>query len=224
MNRSSTCSLTRDEEALTALSVNMELRAGFFDFLCYCFKILGSFFVATGVSPQEARGALERQLHPHVGLRYIDMVEGLLTPQVSALPGKTRTSEDGTTRTAFSYSGPYIDLSKGRFELRKDRMILDILELRRSRKAPVIYIGKQIMEGLELLALYEESWKRKMPTLVLDLEGSISDWIGERIFRRETEPNPYFSVAPIRDFYQVPVMLEHLGLRSEQDIELRLGG
>lgn len=216
--------LPESEQELAAMARATELRAGFFDFLCYCYKILGSFFVATGVTPFEARAALDRPLHDKVSLRYLDMMEGLLTPDVEILPHRTRMFPDGHKRTAFRYSGPYIDLSRGRFELRKDRMIADILALRRADKAPVIYIGMQVVEGLELHKLWEESRARCMPTLVLDLGGAISDWVGEAILRKQERENPYFSVVPIRDFYQVPVMLEYLGLQTEQDIELRFSG
>ncbi len=213
--------LPDSEQELSAMARATELRPGFFDFLCYCYKILGSFFVATGVTPFEARSALDRPLHRNVGLRYLDMMEGLLTPDVEILPHKTRTFPDGKKRTAFRYSGPYIDLSRGRFELRKDRMISDILALRRANKAPVIYIGMRVIEGLELFKLWDESRAKRMPTLVLDIGGSISDWVGGTILRKQEQENPYFSVVPIRDFYQVPVMLEHLGLKTEQNIELR---
>lgn len=214
--------LPKNEAELDRIAAKIPIQPGFFDFLTFCFKTLSSFFVATGALPYEVNAVLNRDLHQHIKLRYTDMLEGLIGPDVELLEGRTKVFSDGLERTAYRFSGPYVDLSNRRFDLRKDKMVEKIFEIRGDNPAPVIYVGKQIYEGLELRKLFDEAQARQTPVLVLDMGNKITPWVSENLIRTHGEGNPFFSVINIRDYYQIPVMLEDLGLKTEWTLDMRV--
>ena len=214
--------LPKDADEIRRIVGQSVLRPGFFDFLCFCYKTLGSFFVVSHVTPFEARAVLERALHPQLSLNYIHLIEQIFTPDAEPMPGSGKVFPDGSTRTAFRFHGPYVDFSGRSCVIRKDRMVDDILALKGDTPTPVVYLGNKVGDGLGVARLYEESRKRAMPVLVVDFGNQLMDWITENLMNRG--PNPWFSFLSVRDYYQIPVMLEALGLSTEQDIDLRISG
>ncbi|MGE4554456.1 MAG: hypothetical protein AB7D57_15195, partial [Desulfovibrionaceae bacterium] len=140
--------LPGDEAALRRAAARTVLRPGFFDFLSYCFKILGSYCVTTGVTELEAATALGRSLHQDIRLSFADMVERILAPAAEPT-GARRVFPDGLERTAWRLSGPYVEAGAGeggRLRIRKDRMVEDILGWRGASRAPVVYLGCRTLE------------------------------------------------------------------------------
>jgi hypothetical protein len=212
--------LPGSEEELHAIADKIVLRPGFFDFLCFCLKILGSFFVASAATPYQVRFALERPLAPTMPLRYIDLIEGVLTPDVQLLPDELKPVSDGTLRTAYRYSGPYIDLSGGQYHVKKDLMIETILSYKGDTPTPVVYLGNDLRDTPAMAKLFAESAQRRLPVVVFDLGTQLTHWANEELVDKSPEPNPYFGIVSVLDFYQIPVMLEGMGLEIEAGIDL----
>ncbi len=212
--------LPGSEEELRAMADKIVLRPGFFDFLCFCFKILGSFFVASAATPYQVRFALERPLAPTIPLRYIDLIEGVLTPDVQLLPDDLKPVSDGTLRTAYRYSGPYVDLSGGQYHVKKDLMIETTLGYKGDTPTPVVYLGNDLRDAPTVAKLFAESARRRLPVVVFDLGTQLTRWANEELVDQSPEPNPYFGIVSVLDFYQIPVMLEVMGLEIEAGIDL----
>jgi 2-hydroxy-3-keto-5-methylthiopentenyl-1-phosphate phosphatase len=212
--------LPGSEDELRQMAEKIVLRPGFFDFLCFCLKILGSFFVASGATPYQVRFALERPLAPTIPLRYIDLVEGILTPDVELLPDELKPVSDGTLRTAYRYSGPYVDLSGGRYHVKKDLMIETILGYKGDTVTPVVYLGSGLRDTSAVARLFAESAHRRLPVVVFDFGTRLTRWANEELVDKSPEPNPYFGIVSVLDFYQIPVMLEGMGLEIKAGIDL----
>jgi hypothetical protein len=129
---------------------------------------------------------------------------------------------DGTLRAAYRYSGPYIDLGEGTYGVRKDRMIETVLRYKGNTPTPVIYLGNGLSDAQAASKLFSESAARRLPVVVFDLGAELTRWVNEELVGGAPEPNPYFSVVTVRDFYQIPLMLEGMGLQIEADIELTI--
>jgi len=214
--------LPGSEEELRALADQIVLRPGFFDFLCFCLKILGSFFVTSAATPYQVRFALERPLAPAIPLRYIDLVEEVLTPNVQLLPDAFKPVSDGTLRAAYSYGGPYVDLSGGKYHIKKDLMIETVLDYKGETPTPVIYLGNGLRDAQAVAKLLAESAERRLPVVVFDFGTQLARWVNEELVGRAAEPNPYFGIIGVLDFYQIPVMLEAMGLKIELGIDLTM--
>jgi len=239
--------LPGSEPELRAIAGKTVFRPGFFDLLCFCLKILGSFYVVSAATPYQVRYALERPLASTIPLRYIDLVEGILTPTVDLLPDQFKPVSDGTLRAGYRYSGPYVELSQGQYHTtqkpvfwkktgfspphggrgapwatRKDLMIEDVLRHKGDTRAPVLYLGHDPHDAPALARLHAEAARRRMPVVVLDLGTALTRRLHEELLDKDPTPNPYFGIVGIRDFYQVPVMLEALGLRIEAGIDLTI--
>lgn len=214
--------LPGSEEELRAMADKIVLRPGFFDFLCFCLKILGSFFVTSAATPYQVRLTLERPLAPTIPLRYIDLVEEVLTPDVQLLPDEFKPVSDGTLRTAYRYGGPYVDLSGGKYHVKKDLMIETVLGYKGDTPTPVVYLGNDLGDAPAVAKLYTESAERRLPVVVFDLGTQLTRWANEELVDKSPEPNPYFGVVSVLDFYQIPVMLEGMGLEIEAGIDLTM--
>ena len=212
--------LPGSEDELRAMADKIVLRPGFFDFLCFCLKVLASFVVASGATPYQVKFALERPLAPTIPLRYIDLVEAVLTPDVELLPDDLKPVSDGTLRTAYRYSGPYVDLSGGQYHVKKDLMIETILGYKGDTPTPVIYLGNDLRDAPAVARLFAESAQHRLPVLVFDFGSQLTRWANEELVGQAPEPNPYFGIVSVLDFYQIPVMLEGMGLEIEAGIDL----
>jgi len=218
--RSLTYLLPGSEDELHAMAGKIVLRPGFFDFLCFCLKTLASFFVTSGATPYQVKFALERPLAPTIPLRYIDLVEAVLTPDVELLPDELKPVSDGTLRTAYRYSGPYVDLSGGQYHVKKDLMIETIMGYKGDTPTPVIYLGNDLRDAPALTRLFTESAQRHLPVVVFDFGTQLTRWANEELVGKALEPNPYFGIVSVLDFYQISVMLEAMGLEIEAGIDL----
>ncbi len=216
--------LPGSEDELRAMADKIVLRPGFFDFLCFCLKILASFFVTSAATPHQVKFALERPLAPTIPLRYIDLVEEVLTPDVQLLPDELKPVSDGTLRTAYRYSGPYVDLSGGQYHVKKGLMIETILSYKGDTPTPVIYLGNDLRDTPAVARLFAESAQRRLPVVVFDLGTQLTHWANEELVGQAPEPNPYFGIISVLDFYQIPVMLEGMGLEIEAGIDLAVAG
>ena len=216
--------LPEAEKELCARGEKIVLRPGFYDFLFFCLKILGSFFVASAAPACQVRGALQRPLAPALPLRYIDLVETICAPEIQMVPGQTRKISDGTVRTAYSLSGPYVEIREGMYQVRKDLMVKTILSHRRDNPAPVIFLCSTMRDAQTVLLLHAEAHRRSMPVLVFDFGTALTRWAGEELLGKEAEPDAYFNIVSVRDFYQIPTMLELLGLKIEASIDLNVAG
>jgi hypothetical protein len=49
-------------------------------------------------------------------------------------------------------------------------------------------------------------------------------WVNEELVNKPPKPNPYFGIVSVLDFYQIPVMLEAMGLEIEAGIDLAVAG
>ena len=214
--------LPGSEEELHTIADKIVLRPGFFDFLCFCFKILGSFFVTSAATPYQVSLALERPLAPTIPLRYLDLIEKVLTPEVQLLPGDLKPVSDGTLRTAYRLSGPYFALSGGKYCAKKNLMIETVLGCKGDTPTPVVYLGNDLSDAQAVAKLFAESAERRLPVVVFDLGTQLTRWVNEELVGRAPEPNPYFGIVSIRDFYQIPVMLEGMGLKIEAGIDLTM--
>ena len=223
-NRSFVYLLPGSEEELHAMADRVVMRPGFFDFLCFCLKTLTSFVVTSAATPYQVRLALERPLAPTIPLRYIDLIEAVLTPDVELLPDELKPVSDGTLRTAYRYSGPYIDLSGGKYHVKKDLMIETVLGYKGDTPTPVIYLGNDLRDAPAVTRLFSESAQRRLPMVVFDFGTELTHWVTEELVAKTFEPNPYFSIVSILDFYQIPVMLEGMGLEIEAGIDLAVAG
>ncbi|MBM3133926.1 MAG: hypothetical protein FJZ89_01275 [Chloroflexi bacterium] len=212
--------LPGSEEELRAIANKIVLRPGFFDFLCFCFKILGSFFVASAATPYQVQFTLERPLAPTVPLRYLDLIEKVLTPEVQLLPGDLKPVSDGTLRTAYRLSGPYFAFRGGKYYAKKDLMIETILGYKGDTSTPVVYLGNDLGDVPAVTKLFGESAQRRLPVVVFDLGTQLTRWVNQELLGSAPEANPYFSIVSVRDFYQIPVMLEGMGLKIEAGIDL----
>ena len=216
--------LPGSEDELRTIADRIVLSPGFFDFLCFSLKILGSFFVTSGATPYQVRFALERPLAPAIPLRYIDLIEGVLTPDVQLLPDEFKPVSDGTLRAAYRYGGPYVDLSGGKYHVKKDLMVETVLGCKGDTSTPVIYLGNGLGNASAVTRLFAESAERRLPVVVFDFGAQLTRWANEELVGKSPEPNPYFGIVSVLDFYQVPVMLEGMGLEIEAGIDLRVGG
>lgn len=196
-------------------------RLGFFDFLSYCYKILGSFFVASSAPRPEVLAALDRSLHPDLQLKFADLIESVLAPEVLPVPGKSKTLSDGSTRTGFRLAGPFVEQTVMGPHVRMDRMLDSILSLRLANRAPIVYLASELGHGSALTRLAEEARKGAV-VLVLDFGTDLTRFVNETLKQGDPADTPSLSAVSIRDFYQVPVMLEALGLRTERGIDLNL--
>lgn len=210
--------LPGDEAELRRIADRIVLRAGFYDFLFFCLKILGSFCVASAATPFQIRYALERYLGDTLPLRYIDLVEMIYAPQVELRPGCRRTLSDGSHRTAYRYTGPYVDLSQG-YGIRKDLMLQDLLDQRGDNPAPLVYLGSSMGDAPALVALAQQAVSRRVPVVAFDFGRELTAWAHENLIGGP-EANPWFSVVSVRDFYQIPVMLEEMGLELNPELVL----
>ena len=216
--------LPGSEDELRAMADKIVLRPGFFDFLSFCLKTLASFFVASGATPYQVKLALERPLAPTIPLRYIDLLEGVLTPDVELLPDELKPVSDGTLRTAYRYSGPYVDFSGGQYHVKKGLMIETILGYKEDTPTPVIYLGNDLRDASALTRLFAESAQRRLPVVVFDFGTQLTRWANEELVSKSPQPNPYFGIISVLDFYQIPVMLEGMGLEIEAGIDLAVAG
>ncbi len=191
-------------------------RTGFFDFLCYSFKILGSLFVLSGLPAAVVREALAHYLHPRVPLRHIDLVEGVLAPEAQVVPEDVRTFSDGVPRTAWRLTGPYAVLDEAGYHADTGRMLETVLDLKAESGAPLVCVGLAPGAAVERLATMAA--ERRQSVLAFDFGNALAAWAGRE--RAAGRVNEYFGVVPVRDYYQVPVMLEHLGLKPGLGIEL----
>jgi len=214
--------LPGSEDELRAIASKIVFRPGFFDFLCFCLKCLGSFFVVSSMPPSLVRFALERPLAPTISLQYIHLVEKVLTPDVQLLPDQYRPAADGTLRAAYRCRGDYIDLSEGRYNVRKERMIDTILSYKGDTPTPVIYLGNDLNDAPPVARLFTESRQRHLPVVVFDFGRQLTDWALQELVDRATEPNRCFNIIGVQDFYQIPVMLEGMGLKIGYGIELEI--
>ena len=214
--------LPGSEEELRVVADRIVLRPGFFDFLCFCLKILGSYFVASSATPYQVRFALERPLAPTIPLRYIDLIERVLTSDVQLLPGELKPVSDGTLRTAYRYGGPYVDLSGGQYHIKKDLMIETILGYKGDTSTPVVYLSSGLGDTSAVAKLFSESAHRHLPVVVFDFGSQLTRWANEELVDRAPKPNPYFGIVSVLDFYQIPVMLEGMGLEIEAGIDLTM--
>lgn len=214
--------LPAGEEELRRTAARTVLRPGFFDFLSYCFKVLGSYCVTTGVTELEAATALGRSLHSDIRLRFSDMVERILAPAAEPT-AERRVFPDGLERTAWKLTGPYVAPEGDRLRIRKDLMVEDILRWRGESRAPVVFLGCRALEPSGLKRLFEASEREGLPVLVLDFGLALGAWCQDQLMDGQPEAHPNFSVVNVRDFYQVPIMLEALGLSPEPGVELVVG-
>ncbi len=220
----------RDEDALKAMADQTVLRPGFFDFLTFTQQVLGSFFVVTGAPRAEAEHVLARHLHPKIALRYLDLVERLFCPVAEPVttPCPPCPLQDGVDRTPWRYSGPYIEVGPAGFVIRKDHMARDILRLKGASAAPVVCLGNDQRfpgdtgEDLAVREFFATAAERRQPVLIFDFGQGLTRWINRELLRGEPDKHPWCSVVGVRDFYQIPVMLELLGLAVERDDDLRL--
>ncbi len=204
--------LPGSEAELRALAQKVVFRAGFYDFLFFCLKVLGSVYIASGATPFQVRYPLERQLGPGVPLRYIDLIEGVYTPQAELMENEIAVLSDNVARTGYRFGGPYLDLSAGTYAVRKDLMVSDILKHRRAARAPIICLCSDMRDRQIVAALFRESRARRIPVLAFDFGEEIIEWIARELFPSCPEPNPYFSIISVRDFYQIPFILHEAGL------------
>jgi len=72
--------------------------------------------------------------------------------------------------------------------------------------------------------LFAESAQCRLPVLVFDFGTQLTRWANEELIRKAPEPNPYFGIVSVLDFYQIPVMLEGMGLEIEAGIDLAVAG
>jgi hypothetical protein len=214
--------LPGSEEELRVIADKIVLRPGFFDFLCFCLKILASFFVTSGATPYQVRFALERPLAPTIPLRYIDLLGGVLTPRVQLLPDEFKPVSDGTLRAAYRYGGPYVNLSGGRYHVKKDLMIETILGYKGDTSTPVVYLGNDLGDAPAVTKLFAASAERRLPVVVFDFGTQLTRWANEELVGQAPEPNPYFGLVSVLDFYQIPVMLEGMGLGIEAGIDVEV--
>ncbi|MGE4553042.1 MAG: hypothetical protein AB7D57_08015, partial [Desulfovibrionaceae bacterium] len=132
----------------------------------------------------------------------------------------------GLERTAWRLSGPYVEAGGGeggRLRIRKNRMVEDILGWRGASRAPVVYLGCRTLETNGIRRLFEASERDGLPVLVLDFGLALGAWCLEKLLDGDPAAHPNFSVVNVRDFYQVPIMLEALGLAPEPGVELVVG-
>lgn len=211
--------LPGSEAELRALAEKVVFRSGFYDFLFFCLKVLGSVYITSGATPFQVRYPLERQLGPGVPLRYIDLIEGIYTPQAAILDNEKATLSDDVPRTGYRFGGPYIDLTGGAYAVRKELMIQDILRHRRAAHAPIVCLCSDMRDRRIVEALFHESSSRNLPVLVFDFGGEMIDWVSRTLAQSQPGSNPYFSMVSVRDFYQIPFILHEAGLviDDEQD-------
>ncbi|MDD4952754.1 MAG: hypothetical protein PHV85_09420 [Desulfovibrionaceae bacterium] len=214
--------LPDSEQALREVAEKTVLRPGFFDFLSYGAKILGSFFVLTGHLSQEVLAVLERSLHPDVGLRYLDLIERVLCPGAEPAPEIDMPGPDGRRRTAWRLSGPYAAGPDRDWPARARDMVREVLALRGANRAPVVFLGNDIRDAWFLRALRRESGALGAPILVFDFGQDLSALVRDELLGGRPGDDPGLSVVNVSDFYQLPVMLEGLGLAPEMGVDLFL--
>ncbi len=211
--------LPATENEFHTIADNIDLRPGFYDFLFFCLKMLGSYYIISSATPYQVTCPLERTLATSVPLRYMDLVERIFTPEVTRIPGSEKTLSDNTSRTAYQYSGPYVDFSSGKFEVRKDMMIEHIHQAKGDTPTPIIFLASNERDKTALQKLFEISLQHKQVVLVLDFGSALSRWFYETCTTPQSPHNPYFSIMNIRDFYQIPVLLEAMGLRIQTETD-----
>jgi hypothetical protein len=127
---------------------------------------------------------------------------------------------DGTLRTAYRYSGLYVDLSGDQYHVKKDLMIETILGYKGDTPTPVIYLGNDLRDAPAVAKLFAASAQRRLPVVVFDFGTQLTRWANEELVDKVSQPNPYFGIVSVLDFYQIPVMLEGIGLEIEAGIGL----
>jgi len=216
--------LPAGEEELRAIADKIVLRQGFYDFLFYCLKILGSFYITSAATPQQTRYSLERFLSPSIPLRFIDLIEEILTPDITPLPDAVKYMSDNTKRHGYLCSGPFVDLNGRKYSIKKDAMVKTVLNYKGDSPTPVVYLGGSLRDASALRLLFKESLRRSMPVVVFDFSTDLTQWVTEDLINTASAANPFFSIISVRDFYQIPVMLEAMGLYIELDIDTMLSG
>jgi len=107
-------------------------------------------------------------------------------------------------------------------------MARDILRLKGASAAPVVCLGNDQRfpgdtgEDLAVREFFATAAERRQPVLIFDFGQGLTRWINRELLRGEPDKHPWCSVVGVRDFYQIPVMLELLGLAVERDDDLRL--
>jgi len=197
---------------MARIASRIRFRPGFFDFLFFCLKALGSVYVISGALPGLVGAALERPLAPGLPLCYRDLIESVMAPDIAMIEGTTKRLSDGSLRTAYRAGGRLADLSGGEYTARKDLMVESVLSMKGDTAAPVVYLCSDLRDAPALARLYDESRRRSLPVIVFDFGKEAALWVNRESAGMDPEANPYFSVVGIRDFYQIPVMLEETGL------------
>ncbi|THB66443.1 MAG: hypothetical protein D6E12_10605 [Desulfovibrio sp.] len=201
------------------------LRPGFFDFLTFVFKILGSFIFLTDAPTPEIMAVLERYPHPQLNLRYLDLIERVMAPEAE-FTADMRKGADGLTRHGCRLHGPHVTFGPGGYSTDADAMVEDILALRGESNAPVVFFGCDpgglcgIPDGRGIHKLFEASQAHRIPVLVFDFGFQLSQFAARHLTAGSAQGNPYFSMINIRDYYQAPVMLELLGLRAQWEPDM----
>ncbi len=209
--------LPGSQAELRALADKVKFRPGFYDFLFYCLKVLGSFYVMSAATPFQVRYPLERFLAPGLPLRYADLIEKIITPEVELLEGVQATLSDDLPRTAYRFSGPYVDLSQGSYTARKDLMVEDILKDKTASGSPIVCLCSDMRDRQIVETLYLESYLKSMPVLVFDFGSQVTAWVNKELSATLPGPNQHFSIINIRDFYQIPFMLHEAGLKIDDN-------
>jgi hypothetical protein len=70
--------------------------------------------------------------------------------------------------------------------------------------------------------LFAKSAERRLPVVVFDFGTQLTRWANEELADGAPAPNPYFSIVNVRDFYQIPVMMDGMGLKIEAGIDLAI--
>jgi len=125
-----------------------------YDFLFYCLKALGSFYIMSAATPFQVRYPLER-FSPRACPFGMQTLLKIITPEVELLEGIQATMSDNLQRTAYRFSGPYVDLSQGAYTVRKDLMVEEILKDKTAAGSPIVCLcsdmrDRQIVETLYL--------------------------------------------------------------------------
>lgn len=209
--RSAKPDASRENNALEATSQAV-LRPGLFDFLAYVMKSLGSFALLSATPQQEIEAVLDRTLHPDVPLRYRDMLEMIVAPPLSLLTGDD-TPEAQVFQERYWRDGL----------LNRAAMAETLLEVRGQSQAPLIYLGGSEREFDGVARLIREAEDREFPLIVFDFGTALSLKIMEELMPDGPQAHPWCSVLHLQDFYQIPILLELMGLAPEMGVEMMLG-
>lgn len=87
----------------------------------------------------------------------------------------------------------------------------------------MVFLGRRAAELSGLRRLFTASRDEGPVVLVLDFGQELTRVVDDEFYRGRPGDHPRFSVVNVRDFYQVPVMLECLGLSTEPGAEFAVG-